>query len=172
MKLTRRSLVAVIVLLSMVLTVTTITTAQAPGPKGGPFVPATPTADVRPPSQDSNFRRAAEEALREYLETRGPGVPLARISLDAEGRRLRVEEQGPLLPLPLADARRAAQEKVQEIARSGTTDWDGATLEDAIPLYDLSGEITAYLFPVRKGDEPAGYLTVSALALPNPVLEF
>lgn len=39
-------------------------------------------------------------------------------------------------------------------------------------MYDLAGDVTAYLFPVHQGGVPAGYLTVAAIDLPNPVLEF
>jgi hypothetical protein len=71
------------------------------------------------------------------------------------------------------DARRAALARMQTQVDAGRAPaWAEAYLGDAIPLYDLSGEITAYLFPVAVDQTAAGYLTVAALPLPNPVLEF
>lgn len=70
-------------------------------------------------------------------------------------------------------ARRAALARVQAQVDSGRApEWAGAELGPVLELFDLSGAISAYLFPVSQGPTPAGYLTVAAVALPNPVLEF
>lgn len=76
--------------------------------------------------------------------------------------------------LALEETRNAARQRLQTQATRGYIPaWTDAQLVDSITLYNLSGEISAYLFPVvgAKG-ENAGYLTVIALDVPNPVLEF
>lgn len=75
MKLTGQSLVVVVALLSTVLAVTPITTAQGPGTKGESLIPATPTPITLASAQSPNFRQAAEAVLSEYLQTLGPRVP-------------------------------------------------------------------------------------------------
>lgn len=75
--------------------------------------------------------------------------------------------------LSLEEARRAAQERMRIQVDGGyASEWIGATLGDPIELFDLSGAVSAYLFPAIRRDEPTGYLTVAAAAIPNPVLEF
>jgi hypothetical protein len=147
------------------------TRAQGPGPKGGPFIPGAPPPPTPPPSPA--FRQAAEAALQAYLQAHGPAAPLARLALDGQGRAVHAEEPAPLSPLDADAARQAALRKIRDLSGRGIADhWRDATLGDAIPLYDLSGEVVAYLFPVRRDGAPSGYLTVAALNLPNPVLEF
>jgi hypothetical protein len=78
-------------------------------------------------------------------------------------------------PMPLTpdQAREAALERLQTQVELGyTPEWKEATLDEAIYLYDLAGTVTAYLFPVRRDGQNAGYLTAAALAIPNPVIEF
>ncbi len=83
-----------------------------------------------------------------------------------------VEAQEPDL-LSSDQARQAARERMQIQIDSGQAPgWVGAVLGEPIPLYDLSGAVSAYLFPVAQRGEPAGYLTVAAVGVPNPVLEF
>ena len=147
------------------------TRAQGPGPKGEPFVPAAPASPT--PPRSPAFRQAAEAAIQAYLEAHGPAAPLARLTLDEQGRAVHVEEPAFLSPLDADAARQAALRKIRNLSDRGIAgDWRDADPGDAIPLYDLSGEVVAYLFPVRRDGEPAGYLTVAALNLPNPVLEF
>lgn len=75
--------------------------------------------------------------------------------------------------LSLEEARRAAQERMQiQVDASYAPGWIGAILEEPIQLFDLSGTVSAYLFSVTQRGVPAGYLTVAAAAIPNPVLEF
>jgi hypothetical protein len=59
-----------------------------------------------------------------------------------------------------------------EISTGYASAWVDAVLSGPITLYDLSGTISGYLFSVTRSKEPAGYLTVAAIAIPNPVLEF
>ena len=82
--------------------------------------------------------------------------------------------QEPTEQLTAAQARRAALTRLRIQAESGRApDWQNAEPGDAVPLFDLDGAVAAYLFPVRSGDgQPAGYITVAAQQLPNPVLEF
>jgi hypothetical protein len=76
-------------------------------------------------------------------------------------------------PLGPEQAHEAALSRMRTQVNLGQAPlWDGAALGDPIPLYDLSSEVTAYLFPVSQGTNSTGYLTVAALQLPNPVLEF
>ena len=162
-----------IVILSLILALLTILPirAQGPGPKGGPFVPTVPGLSTLP--QSPAFRQAAEAALQAYLEAHGPAAPLVRLALDEQGRAVRAEEPAPLSPLDADAARQVALRKIRDVSDRGITDnWQDAALSDAIFLYDLSGEVVAYLFPVRRDGAPAGYLNVAALNLPNPVLEF
>jgi len=77
------------------------------------------------------------------------------------------------VPLTLDQARQSAVERLQAQVELGhTPEWDGATLGQTIHLHDLAGEISAYLFPVQRAGENAGYLIVAALSIPNPVIEF
>ena len=50
--------------------------------------------------------------------------------------------------------------------------WIGATLGPVRPHYDLDGRVAVYVFSVVKDSRDAGYITVSAQNLPNPVFEF
>lgn len=143
--------------------------AQTIFPKDEP--PTSPPIQRPPP--DLAFRQAAEGALKKYLETSGPYAPLEQIPLDVTGNSVHSERNLPFASLDPIDALRTAQQKIDDINRRGDLPgWNGATLDKAIPLYDLSGEVIAYLFPVRRDGQPSGYLTIAALDLPNPVLEF
>ena len=139
-----------------------------------------------PAGEKSQLRTQAAEAdaLRRPQAT--PVVPsAATVTLpDKEGPSEPLElALQPIYPTPTSmqqvaplgpeEARQAALAQIKiQVDRGHAPLWNGATLGDSIPLYDLSGEITAYLFPVGRGETPAGYLTVAALHLPNPVLEF
>jgi len=80
------------------------------------------------------------------------------------------QEQPPLTP---EQAREAAQERMQiQIDGGMAPSWADAILDDPITLYDLSSATSGYLFPVIRSGVPAGYLTVAAFDVPNPVLEF
>ena len=80
--------------------------------------------------------------------------------------------QGPS-HLKLEQAHQAAKRRMQiEINAGHAPHWADGDLADPIVLYDLSNTISGYLFPVVRSNEPAGYLTVAAIAIPNPVLEF
>jgi hypothetical protein len=75
--------------------------------------------------------------------------------------------------LTLGEARLAAEQRVQLQVLSGRApEWDGADLGAGVEMVDLSGATSAYLFPVSRNGAPAGYLTVAAAHIPNPVLEF
>ncbi len=50
--------------------------------------------------------------------------------------------------------------------------WEGAELGPAQPHYDLDGHVAAYVFSVMSDGRDAGYITVSAEDLPNPILEY
>jgi hypothetical protein len=73
--------------------------------------------------------------------------------------------------LTLADVRSAAIRHVRNESRAIPA-WEGAVVGDATPHYSSSGNVDAYLFPVLKDSSDAGYVLVSAQALPNPVIEF
>lgn len=76
-------------------------------------------------------------------------------------------------PLRPEEARQAARDRVETQAATGRAPgWVDATLGSVIPLYDLKGEVSAFLFPVHQKGYPQGYLTVAAAPIPNPVLEF
>lgn len=93
---------------------------------------------------------------------------VALISLLTAFRPIPARAQEPPPPrLSLEQARQAALARI-----SMQPAWTQAALGQPTLLYDLSGEVTAYLFPVSQAKLPAGYLTVAALAIPNPVLEF
>jgi len=133
---------------------------QAPQTPSSPdnLPPATPTSVPRP---------------MQPLAT--PAVPLAATAMPPSEEGPSEPSEPALGPVPLGpeQARQAALSRMRTQVNQGCAPaWDGATLGDSIPLYDLSGEITAYLFPVSNGGTLAGYLTVAALQLPNPVLEF
>uniref|UniRef100_A0A7C1FDB9 Peptidase C39-like domain-containing protein n=1 Tax=Caldilinea aerophila TaxID=133453 RepID=A0A7C1FDB9_9CHLR len=166
-----RRLNRIILSIVLALLVTASVHAQGPGPKVEPFVPAAPASPT--PSRSPAFRQAAEAALQAYLEAHGPAAPLARLALDEQGRAVHVEEPASLSPMDADAARQAALRKIRNVSDRGIAkNWQDAVLDNAIPLYDLSGEVVAYLFPVRRDGEPASSLTVVALNLPNPVLEF
>ena len=72
-----------------------------------------------------------------------------------------------------AAARQAAMARLaRQVATGHAEGWRSAELSTPVTLYDLTGAASAYLFPVSANGTPAGYLTVAAEALPNPVLEF
>jgi uncharacterized protein YneR len=154
--------------------ITGITAAQGPGPKGDPFIPATPALTTQSSDQHTTFRRAAERLLAEYLQSHRLQHSLTALHFSVQNGvwRLQPELARPALLSP-EDARRAALEQMRLQREAGHAPlWDSAALQDPILLYDLTGEVTAYLFPVTSVGKPAGYLTVAAIALPNPVLEF
>ena len=85
-------------------------------------------------------------------------------------RGIWAQEPSPLTP---EQAHRAAQERMQiEIDAGHAPGWVDAVLVDPITLYDLSDAVSGYLFPVTRSEESAGYLTVAAIVISNPVLEF
>lgn len=176
MKLARYLLMTVIAVLSLIFSFTALTTAQDPKQQRKFFILATPTLDVslvQSSTQDTAFQQSAVSTLESFLKNHGPGAPLIRMELDKHGQRLSTRALGDLSPLSLENARKIALLKIAEIQRyRGIEEWNSALLGEGIPLYDLTGEITAYLFPVTANDQPAGYLTIAAIALPNPVLEF
>lgn len=146
-----------------------------------PLLPlSTPPAAVpsvaAPAAADRDFQRQAEAALLRYLEG-GEAVAAATITgaaiitgaAPASWQVLTL----PPAPIPLETARAAAHYQMQ-ITTAGDAggDWPGATIAAEITLYDLAGEVTAYHFVVHNAGQPAGYLTVAALSLSNPVLEF
>lgn len=78
-----------------------------------------------------------------------------------------------LHPLSLEEARRAARKRMQiQVEMGYMPEWKGAVLGESVTMYDLSGHKSAFLFHVYREDEDAGYLTVAAFDVPNPVLEF
>ena len=75
---------------------------------------------------------------------------------------------GPLTPAEAGEAAEGRLHSEMEVLPA----WNGADIGDPILLYDLDGQVAAYLFPVLNGGQDAGYITVSAEQRPNPVLEF
>lgn len=172
---TRKTIpIPVLVSLLLAFFVAGITAAGGPGPKDGAFLPATPVPPVPASAQGPDFRKAAEEALSGYLQAHGLQPSLYALHLSQQGDGWDIQPEFQALPsLEMDDARQAALERIRTEQASGRAPfWDDAVLQDPIPLYDLTGEVVAYLFPVTAHGKPAGYLTLSAFALPNPVLEF
>lgn len=88
MRITRHFLMAVITLFFLILTVNRIATAQRPGPKGEPFILATPTPSL---GQDPDFRRAAERVIQQHLEN--GEIALSRIAVSPSAS---IWQTGPL----------------------------------------------------------------------------
>ncbi len=57
------------------------------------------------------------------------------------------------------------------ILNSEYVEWEDAEAGRPIPLENLDGEITAYLYPVHKGAEVKGYVTISAIKAYSPLFE-
>lgn len=130
--------------------------------------PSGPVEEDSIPTQPTATRMAAPPVAVTPLREGWPSGPVGPLptAIPLEGF------QGPAI-LGSEQARRAAHFRMSVQTSQGYAPlWDKATLGDPISLYDLSGQVTAYLFPVSKERVPAGYLTVAALALPNPVIEF
>ncbi len=53
-----------------------------------------------------------------------------------------------------------------------TSQWENVTLSAPIILYDLTGNISGYLFQPIAGNKQWGYLVVSPIDIPNPILEY
>jgi hypothetical protein len=139
------------------------------------IAPSAITADAPQPSTAAQraFARQAEAALLRYLDSENGGQANMTATSDADAAP--TPRIVALMPAPISQetARKAALLQMQAMVRSGRGgDWQGAALDAGIPLFDLAGEKTAYLFGVRNGAASAGYVTVAALSLPNPVLEY
>ncbi|MDQ7030511.1 MAG: C39 family peptidase [Ardenticatenia bacterium] len=142
--------------------------AQSPSPSAPKHprlipvtTPPTPTPDNS--SQNQSRQQQLERALSERAEMGTPPLP--------SSSRKRLQDYG---SIDESKAREAALARMRLQVEAGRAPlWaQGAQLRDAIVLYDVNGEVSAYLFPVIRHGKPAGYLTVSAFNLPNPVLEF
>ncbi|HHW84926.1 MAG TPA: hypothetical protein GX400_01790 [Chloroflexi bacterium] len=121
-----------------------------------------------PGATDRNFQRQAEAALLQHLKG-GESSAAITGATPASWPVLTL----PPAPIALETARAAAHYQMQITAAGDASgDWPGAKIAAEFALYDLAGEVTAYHFVVHNAGQPAGYLTVAALALPNPVLEF
>ena len=135
-----------------------------------PTRPAVAKAVTTPEAADLTFQRQAEAALLRYLEG-NEAVATAAITTTPPTRWQVLTL--PPAPISLETARAAAHYQMQATAASEASgDWPGAKIAAEFTLYDLAGEVTAYHFVVHNAGQPAGYLTVAALSLPNPVLEF
>ena len=130
----------------------------------------TATSVAASPAADRDFQRQAEAALLRYLQN-GDAVTTAAIT-NTTPAGWQVLTLSPA-PISLETARAAALHQMRAMVEGGAGEaWAGAKIVAEIVLYDLAGEVTAYHFVVHNAGQPAGYLTVAALSLPNPVLEF
>ena len=66
----------------------------------------------------------------------------------------------------------AAHQIDREVTTGVIPEWKGADAGPSVAYYSLDGVVSAYVVEVRRGDREAGYVTVSARRLVNPVLEF
>lgn len=68
-----------------------------------------------------------------------------------------------------------ARIKGEEFISNNTTgiglDWQGAGLLNGTAVYDLQAQVMGYLFEIRNGDRPAGYITIGNFLYTYDVLE-
>lgn len=149
-----------------------VTPAPAATKPALPLLTAPPDAEPTPssPTADRVFQQQAEAALLRYLAGDDVvAVASTTVTAPASWQVLTL----PPTPISLETARAAAEFQMRAtIAGDASGDWSGAKIVAEMTLYDLAGEVTAYHFVVHQAGQPAGYLTVAALSLPNPVLEF
>ena len=149
-----------------------VTPAPAATKPALPLFTAPPDAEptTSPPAADRAFQQQAEAALRRYL---AGDDAIATSSITGTAPASWQVLTLPPTPISLETARAAAEFQMRAtIAGDASGDWSGAKIVAEMTLYDLAGEVTAYHFVVHQAGQPAGYLTVAALSLPNPVLEF
>ncbi|MBI2906221.1 MAG: hypothetical protein HYX92_01055 [Chloroflexi bacterium] len=60
----------------------------------------------------------------------------------------------------------------RQAARGAILEWQDAEAGPAVAYYDLQGALAAYVVEVIRKGQQAGYVTVSARKMPNPILEF
>jgi hypothetical protein len=132
-----------------------------------PLFTAPPDAEptTSPPAADRAFQQQAEAALRRYL---AGDDAIATSSITGTAPASWQVLTLPPTPISLETARAAAEFQMRAtIAGDASGDWSGAKIVAEMTLYDLAGEVTAYHFVVHQAGQPAGYLTVAALSLPN-----